>query len=108
MTGSIRAAVHALSVWRNAECGRPSEYHGWVSSIPVTDAPQLSLAEKLCLALDLAESGLDVMRARLEREDPDADSAEIERPLVAWLRTRPGAEHGDAEGRPAPGRFSGT
>lgn len=79
-----------------------------MSSIPVSDVRELSLAEKLSLAVDLAESGLDVMRAKLVREDPEADPAEIERRLVAWLRTRPGAEHGDAEGRPAPGRFSGS
>ena len=87
--------------------GPPDSYHEGVSSIPITDAQDLTVADKLRLAVDLAEAGLDVMRARLQREDAEADAEEIERRLVAWLRERPGAEHGDAEGRPAPHRFSG-
>jgi hypothetical protein len=40
------------------------------------------------------------VRARLEREHPDASSAEISRLLDSWLASRPGAEHGDGVGRP--------
>jgi len=76
-----------------------------VSSIPVTDAPDLTPAEKLRITLDLAEAGLDVMRAKLEREDPEASPEEIEKRLMAWFHERPGAEHGDAEGRQNPDRF---
>ena len=43
------------------------------------------------------------MRQNLRRRHPEADEAEIERGLAAWLRHRPGAEHGDAVGRPCPG-----
>jgi len=39
-------------------------------------------------------------RAQLRREHPDATDDEIEAFLVAWLETRPGAEHGDGWGRP--------
>jgi hypothetical protein len=56
-------------------------------------------AARLRLALDLFEAGEAMMRQRLRREHPDADDVEIERRIVAWLRERPGAEHGDAAGR---------
>jgi hypothetical protein len=46
------------------------------------------------------DAGVDLMRQRLRREHPDDGSEEIERRITAWLQQRPGAEHGDAEGRP--------
>lgn len=67
------------------------------------DAPgSLSPAAKLRIALDLFESGVALMRQNLRRSRPEASEDEIEAALVAWLRTRPGAEHGDAVGRPRP------
>lgn len=63
-------------------------------------AADLSPAEKLTLALELFESGVDVMRQNLRRRYPADTSAQIEARLERWLVTRPGAEHGDAEGRP--------
>ena len=57
-------------------------------------------AERLRVALDLFDQGVDLMRQNLRRRWPDADEAEIERRLLAWLHERPGAKHGDAEGRP--------
>ncbi len=57
------------------------------------------LAERLQTALDLFEAGEQLMRENLRRQHPKAGEAEIERRLVAWLRERPGAEHGDAPGR---------
>jgi len=39
-------------------------------------------------------------RAQLRREHPDATDDEIEAFLVAWLETRPGAEHGYGWSRP--------
>jgi hypothetical protein len=51
-------------------------------------------------AFDLFEAGVSMKRASLRREHPGADPAEIERLLREWLATRPGAEHGDAVGRP--------
>jgi len=64
----------------------------------------LSPVEKLGLALDLFESGVDVMRHNLYRKYPSETRDEIEERLLDWLRTRPGAEHGDAVGRPRPPR----
>jgi hypothetical protein len=63
------------------------------------------LAERLRVALDLYEAGEQLMRQNLRRRHPDASEAEIAERLAAWLRERPGAEHGDAAGRPAPDRF---
>ena len=40
-----------------------------------------------------------MMRQSLRRRMPQASSDEIEAALNAWLRERPGAEHGDAAGR---------
>ena len=56
--------------------------------------------------MDLCESGMDMQRERLRRLHPGAGDDEINELLVAWLRSRPAAEHGDADGRPAPDRFS--
>jgi hypothetical protein len=51
-------------------------------------------------ALALFDAGVAMMRQNLRRADPQADDATISARLQAWLTTRPGAEHGDAEGRP--------
>lgn len=56
--------------------------------------------ERLRLALDLFDSGVKLMRQKLQREHPDLAPREIDRLLAAWISTRPGAEHGDSEGRP--------
>ena len=66
----------------------------------MTSDPAEALAERLRTAFDLCEVGESMRRAQLRREHPDATEDEIEARLVAWLRTRPGAEHGDAWGRP--------
>lgn len=52
-------------------------------------------AERMRMALDLYEVGEGMMRARLIRERPDADDAEIDAAILAWLQHRPGAEFGD-------------
>lgn len=51
------------------------------------------------LTLDLFDAGVRLMRQNLRRSDPHADQQEIDRQLLAWLRERPGAEHGDCPGR---------
>jgi hypothetical protein len=56
--------------------------------------------QRLRVALDLFESGVDLMRQNLRRRHPDAGDAEIEAKLDEWLSERPGAECGDAEGTP--------
>jgi hypothetical protein len=63
--------------------------------------PQEAVARRLRLALDLFAAGEAMMRQRLRRLHPDLDDAAIERRLIAWLQSRPGAEAGDASGRPA-------
>lgn len=60
----------------------------------------LSPEEKLSLAFELFESGIDIMRQNLRRRYPAEAPDEIEARLEIWLRTRPGAEHGDAAGPP--------
>ena len=50
------------------------------------------------IALDLYQTGVDVMRQNLRRRHPDAHDEEIERLLGEWLQRRPGAEFGDCPG----------
>ena len=66
----------------------------------VTDDSPEAMAARLRTAFDLCELGESMRRAQLRREHPDATDDEIEALLIAWLETRPGAEHGDACGRP--------
>ena len=58
------------------------------------------LAVRLRTAFDLFDAGVALKRQHLRRENPHLSSGEIEALVVAWLRARPGAEEGDAEGRP--------
>ena len=58
-------------------------------------------AQRLRLALDLYETGEKIMREGLKRRHADATPAQIDARLRAWLSHRPGAEAGDAAGRPA-------
>lgn len=58
------------------------------------------MAERVRLALDFYEAGEGMMRQQIRRRFPEADPPAVERMLVCWLRTRPGAEHGDGAGRP--------
>jgi hypothetical protein len=65
------------------------------------DAP-LTPGEKLRLAFEMHELGCQMMRQNLLRQFPNETDEARERRFVAWLQTRPGAEHGDAVGRPRP------
>lgn len=65
---------------------------------PIRDPRVIS---RMKMAFDLYETAEAIMRQNLRRRFPDAQEAEIERRLVAWLRRRPGAEHGDGAGRPS-------
>ena len=58
-------------------------------------------ALRLRLALDLFDTGEAMMRQRLRRLHPDWPPGGIEDALGRWLHERPGAEAGDAVGRPA-------
>ena len=57
-------------------------------------------AGRLCLALDLYEAGVDMMRQTLKRRFPDLDGKSIEELLRERLLDRPCAPHGDAPGVP--------
>jgi hypothetical protein len=60
-----------------------------------------TLAEQgaqLLLAFEMFEVGVAMMRQNLRRKHPTASDETIEAELEAWLRHRPGAEAGDAEG----------
>lgn len=57
-------------------------------------------AENLRTAFDLFVAGQRMMRENLKRRHPEESDRQIERRLRAWMSERPGAEHGDAAGRP--------
>ena len=67
-----------------------------------TDGTRERLAQKLRLTLALHEDGVAMMRLNLQRRHPRESDAEIDARLRAWLRHRPGAERGGADGLPAP------
>jgi Xaa-Pro aminopeptidase len=52
-------------------------------------------AARLRIALELHELGVQMQRQRLRRERPQLTEAELDGAVRAWLRERPGAEHGD-------------
>lgn len=58
-------------------------------------------AARLRTALELHELGVQMYRQRLRRERPELSDSALAAEVRAWLRTRPGAEHGDAVGRPS-------
>jgi hypothetical protein len=55
---------------------------------------------RLRTALALFGTGVAIKRAQLRRQDPSATEEELAKRLAAWLRTRPGATHGDSAGEP--------
>ena len=57
-------------------------------------------ADRLRLALDLADFAERMLRQRLHREHPELSADDVERQIDAWYQRRPGAIHGDAEGTP--------
>jgi hypothetical protein len=75
-----------------------------VKRVPMnTESPSRSnepgaVSRRLRTALALHESGVAMRRAQLRAQDRAATTEEIERRLAAWLRARPGAPLGDAEG----------
>jgi len=56
-------------------------------------------AARLRMALELFETGVEMMRQKLRRDHPGLADHEIEARVRAWLQERPGAEFGDAVGR---------
>jgi hypothetical protein len=66
----------------------------------VTHEQAQRVAERFQLALDLYDLSEGMLRQRLRRKHPQATEAELDAHIAAWLAHRPGAEQGDAEGRP--------
>ena len=58
-------------------------------------------AARLRAAIEMSETGVEMMRQTLRRTYPDLTELEIEARVRAWLMDRPGAPFGDAVGRPA-------
>ena len=54
--------------------------------------------ERLRIALDLADVGIEMMRTRLRRENPDASDAWLDAAMLRWMHDRPGAPFGDYPG----------
>jgi hypothetical protein len=59
-----------------------------------------AILRRMEIAFDLYEVAEQMKRQNLRRRNPDATDEEIEQGVREWLLRRPGAEHGDAEGRP--------
>jgi hypothetical protein len=57
-------------------------------------------AERMRLAFELAELGEAMFRQRRRRDRPELTPSEVDALVDAWRQRRPGAEHGDAQGRP--------
>jgi Rv0078B-related antitoxin len=57
------------------------------------------MGRRLLTALRMFEPGVAMKRAQLRREHPEATEQELKLLVRRWLFTRPGAEHGDAEGK---------
>ena len=55
--------------------------------------------DKMRTALELSDLAVEIMRQNLRRQHPNASETEIATLLREWMRTRPGAEHGDTVGR---------
>ena len=60
---------------------------------------RIEAAARLRAAVEMFETGVEMMRQNLRRNHPVLTDREIEDRLVAWLAERPGAEFGDAIGR---------
>jgi hypothetical protein len=58
-------------------------------------------ATRLRIALELHDLGVRMQRQRLRRERPEATESELDDAMRAWMRERPGAEHGDTVGTPS-------
>lgn len=53
---------------------------------------------RMRVAFDLADFASQMKRQQFRRKNPGATEAELDRLMVQWYRTRPGAEYGDASG----------
>ena len=58
------------------------------------------MGERLRLALDMHDFGVEMLWFAIKRENPGCSDSELVGILNARMRIRPGAEFGDAVGRP--------
>lgn len=56
------------------------------------------ILERMQMAFELYEVAETMQRQNLRRRHPELDASEIEERVVEWLRHRPGAPNGDADG----------
>ena len=52
-------------------------------------------AARLRTALELFESGKELMRQNIRRRNPALTESQVKKALQEWLHTRPGATNGD-------------
>jgi len=50
------------------------------------------------MAFELYEVAEAMKRQNVRRRHPDLDDTEVDERVVEWLYSRPGVEHGDADG----------
>lgn len=55
-------------------------------------------AQRVRTTLELFDLAEAMVRQRVRREHPELSIAQVDAHVLRWLRHRPGAEHGDAEG----------
>ncbi|MCG8455128.1 MAG: hypothetical protein MI919_02535 [Holophagales bacterium] len=61
--------------------------------------------KRMRTCFDLCVLAEDMKRQSLRREHPGWTEKQIQEGIREWYWTRPGAEHGDGPGVPAPWRF---
>ncbi len=66
----------------------------------MTDEERKRCEERLRVAIDLAQTGIEMQREKIRRRHPNVTNERIDELLSQWLRTRPGAEFGDGWGVP--------
>ena len=55
--------------------------------------------ERLRIALDMADTGIEMKRMQVRREHPEWSDDEVAAAMRAWLTDRPGAPYGDHPGK---------
>lgn len=80
--------------------GRVDAVRGACYACLVVSAARPTPAERFRIALDLADLGQRLYAQQLRRKNPRESEAQIMLRMQRWMRTRPGAEHGDGVGRP--------